>query len=136
MCDNSANVNIFNDKSHYVGELSPVSMDKVATIGRKGHTPSSIGTVQLTWSDDKSKQYIHLVQNVLYFLRLPINILNVTEFARQLNDEEGTGVDTKQNCSKFYWDNYKYLPTIYHPQSNLPEMQINQGFRLSTFYSV
>ena len=60
----------------------------------------------------------------------------MTEFARQLNDEEGTGVDTKQKRSTFYWDNNKYQRTIYHPQSNLPEMQINQGFGLSTLYSV
>ena len=68
------------------------------------------------------------MQNVLYFLQSAINISSVTEFARQLNDEEGTGVDTKHKPSRFYWDNYKYSRTIFHPQSNLPEMQINQGF--------
>ena len=78
-----------------MGELSPVSMHKVATIGGRGHTPSGIGTVQWTWSDNKGKQHTHLVRNVLYFPQPPINILSVTEFARQLNDEEGTGVDTK-----------------------------------------
>ena len=75
VCDNSATVHICKDKRHHMGELSYVSQHKVATIGGRGHTPSGIGTVQWTWSDDKGKRHTYLVQNVLYFPQSPINIL-------------------------------------------------------------
>ena len=65
-----------------------------------------------------------------------LNILSVTEFAKQLGDEKGTDIDTKQKRSKFYQDNYKYYRTIHHPQSNLQEIQINEIFGLIIFYLV
>ena len=96
VCNNSANIHICNDKQHFVDELRPVAQHKVATIGGRGHAPSGIGTVEWTWCDDKGKRHTYRVRNVLFFPQSPINILSVTEFAKQLNDEEGTGVDTKQ----------------------------------------
>ena len=103
VCDNSANVHICNNRSMFVGELSPVSNHKVATIGGKGHQPSGIGTVCWSWQDDKGKPHEYHVENILYFSQSPINILSVTTFAKQLNDEEGTGIDTKQRYSNIYW---------------------------------
>ena len=50
-----------------MGELSPVSMHKVATSGGRGRAPSGIGTVQWSCSDDKGKRHTHLVRNALYF---------------------------------------------------------------------
>ena len=95
ICDNSANVYICNSKSNYIGEMLPVRAHKVATIGGRGHTPAGTGTVSWTLMDDKGKSHTYLVENVLYFPQSPINILSVTEFAKQLYDEEGTGIDTK-----------------------------------------
>jgi len=86
----------------FVGDLSPVSNHKVATIGGKGYQPSGIGSVRWSWRDDKGSLHEYLVENVLYFSQSPINILSVTTFAKQLNDTEGTGIDTKQLYSRFY----------------------------------
>ena len=77
-----------------------------------------------------------LIENVLYFPQSPINILSVTEFAKQLQDTEGTGVDTKQLRSRFYWNNNKFERTIHHPDSNLPEMQIKEGYGTSSYFTV
>ena len=131
VCDNSANVHVCNQRSMYVGEIKPIESHKVATIGGKGHSPAGIGTVSWSWNDDVGHKHEYLVQNVLFFPQSPINILSVTEFAKQLNDKEGTGIDTKQLRSRFYWDQNKYALTIHHPPSNLPEFSINEGFRVS-----
>ena len=123
--DNSANVHICKDTRHYVGKIALVSTQKIATIGGRGHAPAGVGTVCWILSDDSVAKHRYLVENVLYFLQSLINILSVTEFARQFNDNEGTGVDTQQISSKFYLDNYKYSHTICQSQSDLPERQIN-----------
>ena len=62
------------------------------------------------------------------------NIISVTCFSRQLNDLTGTGIDTKQLTSCFYWDSSKYSLTIHHSPSNLPEISTNEGFALSTMF--
>ena len=79
----------------------------VATIGGKGHQPSGIGTVRWTWRDDIGKLHEFLIEDVLFSPQSPINILSVTCFARQLKDLAGTGIDTKQLQSRFYWDSNK-----------------------------
>ena len=48
VCDNSANVHVCNQKSMFIGEISPVTSHSVATIGGKGHAPGGTGTVR--WS--------------------------------------------------------------------------------------
>ena len=67
-----------------------------------------MGTVQWKWADDNGKMHEHDIHGVLFFTASPINILSVTAFAAQLNDEEGTGIDTKQRRSSFYWDSDRY----------------------------
>ena len=135
VCDNSANVHICNDRKCFIGDLTPVHGHKVATIGGRGHAPSGIGTVKWSWKDDAGGTHEFQIHNVLYFPQSPINILSVTEFAKQLGDEEGTGIDTKQLRSRFYWDTNKFSLTIHHPDSNLPEMPINAGFKLASLYA-
>ena len=104
-------------------------------IGGRGHAPSGIGAVKWSWKDDEGNSHKILVENTLHFLQSPINILSVTEFPKQLGDPEGTGIDTKQLRSRFYWDGNKYSFTVHHLASNLPEMQVNQGFSVSRIYS-
>lgn len=132
ICDNSANVSICKDRSFFVGEIRRVSNHKVATIGGKGHSASGIGTVKWSWLDDDGNSHDYHIKDVLYFPESPINILSVTAFARQLQDNEYTGIDTKLNFSRFYWDHGKGQRTIRHPASNLPEMEVNSGYSLFT----
>ena len=134
VCDNSANVHICNKHKMFVGEIRKCTNKGVATIGGKGHQPSGIGTVRWIWRDDSGKSHEYLVKDALFSPKSPINILSLTCFARQLNDLTGTGIDTKQLTPCFYWDSSRYLLTIHHPPSNLPEISINEGFALSTMF--
>ena len=118
----------------FVGEIRKCTNQGVATIGGKGHQTSGIGTVRWIWRDDSGKSHEYLVKDALFSPQSPINIISVICFARQLNDLTGTGIDTKQLTSCFYWDSSKYLLTIHHPPSNLPEISINEGFALSTMF--
>ena len=61
--------------------------------------------------------------------------MSVTESAKQFNDEEGTGIDTKMNHSLFYWKNNQFYRKIHHSSSNLPEMEINEGTTLFTWFT-
>ena len=118
----------------FVGKINQVGEHKVATIGGKGHTAAGMGTVKWSWRDDTGKLHECLIHEVLYFPMSPINILSVTSFARQSQDKEETGIDTKQEYSRFYWDFGKGSRIIHHPASNLPELAINEGFSLATMF--
>ena len=118
----------------YVGEIRKFKIQGVATIGGKGRHPSGIGTVCWIWRDNSGKSHEYLVEGALFFPQSLINILSVTCFARQLKYLTGTGIDTKQLKSCFYWDSSKYSLKIHHPPSNLPEISINEGFALSTMF--
>ena len=134
VCDNSENVHIYNKRKMFVRDIRKCTNQGVVTIGGKGNHLSGIGTVRWIWRDDSGKSHEYLVEDALFSPQYPINILSVTFFARQLNDLTGTGIDTKQLKSCFNWDPSKYLITIHHPPSNLPEIYVNEGFALSTMF--
>ena len=104
----------------------------VATIGGKLNQPDGIGTVKWTWKDDGGAVHTEQLENTLYFTKSPINIMSVTELAKQFNDEEGKGIYTKMNHSIFYWKNNKFPRKIHHSSSNLSELTINEGTTLFT----
>ena len=126
VCDNSANMHICNNRDMFLS-FRPISNGMVATIGGKLNRPSGIGTVKWTWKDDSGVPHTQELKDTLYFPKSPINIMSVTELARQLNDKEGTGIDTKMLHSRFYWDHSKFSRTIHHSGSNLPKLAINEG---------
>ena len=134
VCDNSVNVHICNQHNMFVGVIIKFSNQQFATIGGKLHRPSVIGTFKWMWHDDSRKSHEYLVEDVLFFLQSPINIMSVTFFAQQLNYLTGTCINTKQLQSHFYWYSNKFSLTIQHPPSNLPDISINEGFALSKIF--
>jgi hypothetical protein len=134
VCDNSANTHICNNKAMFV-TFEETTKGMVATIGGKLNRPGGIGTVEWTWKDDTGESHTERLDNVLFFPQSPINIMSVTEFAKQLDDEEGTGIDTKMKYSRFYWKQNKYSRKIYHSASNLPELAINEGNTLYSWFT-
>ena len=88
----------------YVGELRPIENHTVAIIRGKWHLPTGTDTVRRSWNNDHAHKHEYLVENILVFPQSPINFISVTEFAKQLQDKEGTGIGTKLLRSKFYLD--------------------------------
>ena len=119
----------------FIGEIRKADKHYVATIGGQKNAATGMGTVCWTWKDDNGKKHTYDIEDALYFPSSPVNILSVTSFAAQLNDDDGTGIDTKRSRSTFYWDNNQHQRTIIHPASNLPEIRINEGFSLAGLYS-
>ena len=107
----------------------------VATIGGKLNRPTSIGTVEWTWDDDNGTSRTQKFEKCIYFPSSPINIMSVTSYAKQLGDEDGTGIDTKMKYSRFYWKNNQYSRQIFHSASNLPELAINEGNKPFSWFS-
>ena len=71
---------------------------------------------------------------MIIYPKSPINLLSTTEFAKMTLM---VPVDINQLRSRFYWqDNSKFIPTILHLASNIPEVAIHEGFFLSRLYNV
>ena len=101
VCDNSSNTHIFNNRDVFI-TFKATTAGLVATIGGKLNQPAGIGMVKLTWKDGGGEIHIELLDNMLYFPKSLINIMSVTELAKQFNNEEVPGIDTKMNHSHFY----------------------------------
>ena len=80
----------------------------VATIDGKDLPPSGVGTVPLSWRDDDGKLYTTSLYECLHFPESPVNILSITQFAKQLEDPHGTEISTKMNYSDFHWDKLNF----------------------------
>ena len=104
------------------------SSDGVATIGGKDHHPTGIGDVAVSWKCDGGGVYRHILKKVLYFPESPVNIVSCTALAREFDDVSGTYIQTFWRHSIFVWDHAQFQCTINHPESNLPEMVINENF--------
>ena len=107
----------------------------VVTIGGKLNQPAGIGTVKWTCKDDGGAVHTEQLENTLYFPKSPINIMSLTELAKQFNDEEGTGIDTKMNHLLFQWKNNQFSRKIHHSSSNIPELEINGGTTIFTWFA-
>lgn len=94
ICNNSANVHVCNDKRMFMNLWDIKQPQVVATIGGKNSKPTGIGSVKWTWNDDEGASHTYIM-NVLYFPSSPVDILSISEFANQLKDDEGTGIDSK-----------------------------------------
>ena len=95
----------------------------VAAIGGQVNFPAGIITVKWSWQDELGEIHMHLIKNAHYFPSSPANILGITAFGQQLNDEETTGIDTKWKRSRFYWEGGQEQ-WIHNPSSQLPDMPL------------
>ena len=126
-----------NDLNCFKGESVKDRNFQVATIGGSHDRANGVGTVVWKWKYDNGKLHPFEVKDVLYFPDSLVNILSVTKFADQLNDDHGTGCDTKRNYSILYWDNKSFQRTIKHRDSNLPELVVNEGWSIfRVFYKI
>ena len=126
--DNSANVHIWQQRSDFTS-YSKIDDYNVATIGGENHLAHGIGTVQMTWTDDVGHKHKYSMINVLHFPDSPVNILSVTAFANQLDDDDGTSIKTMRRHSIFEWSFGKGQRTIHHPPTNnLPQFLVNEGY--------
>ena len=74
------------------------------------------------------------MRDVLYFPASPVNGLRVIAFTSQLNDDGGTWIKTCRRHSILSWDHGKFLKTLVHPASNLPQMTVNNGYSVFTSF--
>ena len=71
------------------------------TIGGSNFHPTSISEINITWTDDEGVPYTSILKDVLYFPNSPVNVINVTAFAAQLEDNDGTWTKTSRHKSVF-----------------------------------
>ena len=106
--DNSANAYIWNSIKDFVtGTLVQMSASQdtsIVTIGGSNFFPQGIGDVNLHWKDDTGKVYSTILKNVLYLPQPPVDVLSVTAFSSQLNDDTGTWIKTSRFESTLSWN--------------------------------
>ncbi len=119
----------------FVGEIRPLHSHVETTIDGNNNPALGIGTVHWRWKDDSGKGHAYLIQILLYFPDSPINILSITEFTNQMNDDNRSEIMTFRKESTFFWDHNKYARTIVNPPSNLLDMSINDGFSLHSYWT-
>ena len=96
----------------------------VTNIGGGNHRPVVMGDVKTASLDDDGRKHLHILKNVLYFPQSLINIISVMAVANQYGDEEGTWACSLWKYTIFTWNEGKYVQTIDHPISLLPDMQL------------
>ena len=66
----------------------------MANIGVKYIIRKGIGTVIWSWTNDEGQLHTKKLNNVLYFLYSPVNILSATSLAESMKDDDGTWLGT------------------------------------------
>jgi len=135
--DNSANAHIWAILADFVAgtlrRFRPSAECGVLTIGGSNQFPHSIGDIKVYWLDSVGATVNYILKDALYFPDSPVNIISVTAFTDQLEDDEGTWIMTKRHHSIFTWDFGKHSIELTHPATRLPTMRVNEGF--SGFHS-
>ena len=128
--DNSANTHIWNRRQDFVpGSLKKLNDGPgVATVGSSTSSPRSIGDVSDSWIDNSGLRHQHILTNVLFFPDSPVSIFSVTCFSKQLHDEEGTWIKTKQHTSRFTWENNQFGLDVIHPSCDIPTLSVNINY--------
>jgi hypothetical protein len=122
--DNSATGHVINDSKYFIEDIEPAPHTHVATIGKHTHKPVGKAAAQITFKDDDGITHTIILKNAYYFPDSPVNVLSVTAFADQLDDDDGTWIQTCRHKSVFQWDHGKYQRQFYHPLSGLPELPL------------
>ena len=126
--DNSANTQICNYESMFVGKLHEVNISGVATIGGTDFKPTVIVTVKWSCKDDEGKSHTHRLERGLYFSESPVKIISSTALADQYDDDYVTYIKTKNHSSEFSWNFGQYTRTITHSPNCLAKIPINDGY--------
>jgi hypothetical protein len=81
-------------------------------------------TASIAFQDDDGITHTNVLQDAYYFPDSPVTILSLTAFANQLDDDDGTWIQTCQHQSIFQWDHGKFQCQFYHPLSGVPELPL------------
>ena len=131
--DNSANCIVWRHKQNFDPDTY-VKLDKKTRCGvssavDKG-SPIGVGDLHIGWSDDTGKYHKFRIPQVLHIPDSPVNILGLNAFSKAIGDfnQKGTRINSSGNDSIFSWDNEKYQKNFYHPEADMPEMTVNDGY--------
>jgi hypothetical protein len=122
--DNSAAGHVINDSKYFIDNLEPAPHTHVTIIGKETHKPSGKSTARIAFKDDDGTVHNIVLKVAYYFPDSPVNILSVTALADQLDDDDGTWIQTCRHQSIFQWDHGKFQRQFYHPLSGLPGLPL------------
>ena len=136
--DNCANVCVVNDISMLTNLTKPTSSDACQTVGG-APLPQWIGTWNVSWKDDTGSTHKYALPDCQFQPQSPVNILSTSRLQMFFEDYDtvtggGTTILSSLGHSIFRWDHGKYVRRIEHPASSIPEMAINEGTNIFSFF--
>ena len=96
----------------FTDNIDPITSNVVATICIKDLITKGVGTVSWSWTYDEVQLHTKKLNNLLYFMVSPVNIISANAMDGPMKDDEGTWVPTKIKYSIFTWYVGKYKKTI------------------------
>ena len=75
-------------------------------------TPSGIGTIQFNLQDDEGVNHLITLDNVLYLPSAPKNLISISQWASNRNDD--CEVTSREYFSAFKWNKDRLQKTIVH----------------------
>ena len=82
--------------------------------------------VVIALEDDDGNLLEIKLENALYFPQSPVNIVIIVCLADTYKDDEGTFIKTSRFSSEFHWNFGKYIKTICHADSRIPEIEVTK----------
>jgi hypothetical protein len=141
--DNCATCIICNDKSMFVGDLTPSNSEVLTSNGQ--NVPALEGTLRISITDDQGVPHQYDIPGALYDPESPFNLLGIPFLSQYFGDHKDMGTKITSGCyqSHFIWDHEKHERHFQHGIDCLPTLQVNEGqsyfkafcSRVSTFYN-
>ena len=100
----------------------------ILTTGGANKFPHSIGDIKVSWINSTDTVLHYILKDTVYFPNSPVNIISITVFADQLEDDEGSSIMTKRRYYVFTWDFGRHSIDLSYPNTRLQTMRVNQAF--------
>lgn len=100
----------------------------VLTTGGANQFTHSIGDIKVSWINSTDTVLHYILQDTVYFPNSLVNIISITVFADQLEDDEGSSIMTKRRYYVFTWDFGRHSIDLTYPNTRLQTMRVNQAF--------
>ena len=96
---------------------------------------SGCGTIKVRITDDAGRKHNVNINDVLYVLESPTNLISPQQWSSDTDEPSGTGEVTISGSTLLFWEQKKYSKFVpHHPQMKIPIITVNDGYTTSTAF--
>ena len=123
--DNCAAATVSNDKSLFVGKLTPTKGHIIVTVRDSENRPTYYGPGEFSTRDDNGTIVFIPIPKELHFTTSPVNAIRIGEISLQNGNEwcdEETFIKSTRNKCWFSWNHGQHHQNMLHAVSGLLEL--------------